>query len=346
MSNRALAERILPEVLINKTSAQMILSSVTPYGAELRDLRKEPTRLDSIYGVFPKFVMVERNRHRGFSLSDRSSRAVPPEKLIAEIRSGVGLAMPAKFRKRTGGMGGGEELVGDELIAAQLRWIVRALDGADAAEEEIKYDMEKEVINRHLDPYIYAHTLQTGTRDIWLNFFGLRLANASPTIELFAQKCFEVYKATTPKVLQPGEWHTPFIDEDPVTLAAMAHDLPAGFKFTGWYGEAEMAIRLSAARCAHLSFNDLETGQRMTVKKALEICDRLEGSRPLHASPFEHQATPDEAKLTYGPGEWDKPTLIDHWKNPKQHGNLYGWRQARKMLSGEAVAELPEGYEL
>jgi hypothetical protein len=40
-------------------------------------------------------ILGERNRHRAFSLSDRSSRAVPPEKLIAEVRNDP--AMPAKF---------------------------------------------------------------------------------------------------------------------------------------------------------------------------------------------------------------------------------------------------------
>ena len=86
----------------HRTSAQVIADSAHPSG--------DRYRLTSMYVVFPKMVLGERNRHRAFSLSDRSSRAVPPEKLIEEVTNDP--AMPAKFRLRTKGMGGGEELVG------------------------------------------------------------------------------------------------------------------------------------------------------------------------------------------------------------------------------------------
>jgi hypothetical protein len=315
--NRDLAYALLTKATVNRTSAEMILSSVHVTAG---DARRDVTRLDSIYGVFPKMVMGERNRHRGFSLSDRSSRAVPPEKLIEEIRSGVGLAMPAKFRKRAKGMGGGEDLTGDELMSAQLDWIEDALNAADGAERALMRGEEKETVNRRLDMYIYMHTLMTGVRDVWLNFFGLRLANASPTIELFAKCCFNAYAAAEPNRLSPGSWHFPFIDIHEVATT-------------------DILINLSAARCAHLSYNDLETGRRMTVERALGIAVKLKDTSPLHASPFEHQATPDVRLLD--------SFQNDHgWRSPSQHGNLPGWRQARKMIPGEAVAPLPAGYEL
>jgi hypothetical protein len=78
MSNRNLAEYLLPIATINRTSAELIVSSAHAWAGTAR---YHETRLDSIYGVFPKMVLGERNRHRCFSLSDRSSRAVPPEKL-------------------------------------------------------------------------------------------------------------------------------------------------------------------------------------------------------------------------------------------------------------------------
>lgn len=339
-NNRQRAEALLPG-WTNKTSAQSIASSVTEYGID--------TRLDSIYGLIPKMVLGERNRHRGFSLSDRSSRAVPPERYLEEVRSGEGLAMPAKFRRRTTGMGGGEELTGDELIEAQVRWIHDALDAADATERAIAAGEEKETANRRLDSYVYTHTLQTATRAIWLNTFGLRLANASPTFELYALRCFEAYRTVTPRLLRPGEWHRPFVDNETeadkwlMNLWGVDADLRDEDK------RPKILNDVSAARCAHLSYRDLATGQRMTIERALSICTTLRDSRPLHASPFEHQATPDEVQ---GWSEHDavaqhsREHRIPIWKNPYQHGNLYGWRQARKMIPGEAVAALPEGFEL
>lgn len=319
MSNRQRALDILDIATINRTSARMILSSVHATAA---DPVHDSSRLDSMYLVFPKMVMGERNRHRGFSLSDRSSRAVPPEKLIDEIRRGVGLAMPAKFRRRAKGMGGGEELQGDELIEAQLDWIEDALDATDAAERALKRDEEKETVNRRLDMYIYMHSLQTGVRDIWLNFLGLRLANASPTIELLAMECYMEYKKAIPKKLEPGQWHLPFIDEREAATT-------------------DLLINLSAARSAHLSYNDLETGQRMTLERALGIAVKLKDMSPLHASPFEHQATPDKQIYISGRGGFGQI-----WEGRREWGNLPMWRQARKMIPGEAVAPLPPGFEL
>lgn len=329
MSKVVFAEQIFAEATINKTSAVVETSSVH-YNA--KDPRRDITRLDSIYQVFPKMVLGEANRHRGHSCSDRSSRAVPPEKLIAEIRSGVGLAMPAAFYRRAKGMGRGEEMTGDELKDAQYRWIDDALYAADEAERAMNANEEKETVNRRLDSYIYIHTLRTGVRDIWLNYFGLRLdSGASKTIILAAEKAFQAYKSATPTPLKPGEWHTPFIDDDDYLEVekACSPGSPAHLQ--------TQVINLSAARSAHLSFSDLATGKRMTVERGLIIASNLRHSRPLHASPFEHQATPDKS---------GHPMTSDMWHTPEEHGNFPGWRQYRKMIPGERVASLPEGYEL
>ncbi len=250
--------------------------------------------------------------------------------------------MPATFKYRIKGMGGGDEFPTNSSgqIAAQLDWIEDALDAADAAERAVLRSEAKETVNRRLDPYIYAHTLQTATQDIWLNFFGLRLdSGADPTIQLFAQKCFQVYKDTTPKLLEVNEWHLPFVEGDECFHNSSPDRM---WTYGHWVGQnitcIDIAKQLSAARCAHLSYNDLETGQKMTVERALSIYDKLVGSRPLHASPMEHIATPDKI-YTGGDG-------LDFWGNPGDHGNFNGWRQYRKFLLGEAVAELPEGFTL
>lgn len=326
----------------HRTSAVVERDSITPCG--------DATRLTSIYVVFPKMVLGERNRHRGFSLSDRSSRAVPPEKLIQEVRDDP--AMPALFRGRTAGMGGGEELTGYALNIAEEKWRRAALLAANAAGGLMVEKLAKEIVNRPLDPYIRMHSLMTATRDVWLNFFGLRLdAGADPTIQVLAQRCYEAYRASTPKLLQPGEWHLPFIDEnDWNTLNDFCFDEDHQLQrvFDEASAQAHMldyAKRLSAARCAHLSY-DLETDQRMTIEKALKIYDRLVTSRPVHASPTEHQATPDfHINKAFG-NRIKKPIGDIIWEHPEQHGNLYGWVQARKLIPGEAVAELPEAYVL
>ena len=106
----------------------------------------------------------------------------------------------------------------------------------------------------------------------------------------------------------------------------------------GW-GEAEFlgietARQCSAARCARVSYLNHD-GTTPNVTKDLETFAKLAGDpngppHPLHASPMEHQATPD--RLSH-------PEKNDSWQFPTQHGNFRGWRQFRKMLSGEQIAK-------
>ena len=82
---------------------------------------------------------------------------------------------------------------------------------------------------------------------------------------------------------------------------------------------------MSVARCARVSYLTHD-GQTPDYKKDLALYERLVGSSPLHASPAEHQATPDYVVA----GEH-----VYMWMNPHLHGNLNGYKQYRKMLAGE-----------
>jgi len=59
------------------------------------------------------------------------------------------------------------------------------------------------------------------------------------------------------------------------------------------------------------------------------LFDKLAAAKPMHASPFEHQATPDECVFA------DSDRL--QWRRPHEHANFVGWRQHRKMLPGECA---------
>lgn len=344
-----LAEQILPEALVNKTSARMVLDSLTPYGPQ--------TRLTSIYQVAPKMVLAEMNTHASHARSDRSSRAVPPEKLIEEARSGEGLAMPDVFRERTRGMGGGELFTGAELRACQLAWIEQALRAADATEAAVRRGEAKETANRHLDSYIYVHTLRTATRDGWLNYLGLRLHHgANPTIQRLARCIYRELKNSTPTLLQPGEWHLPFTNDDDWRDARQRNQNKDGDTDVLNMNNVVCELQiLSSARCAHLSYNAAGTAERIDLKKARKINEQLR-TVPLHAGPFEHQTQVDEIDLYHInmliPNEEEKakremPTTMEiSMKNSHLRGKFtVGWIQYRKLLPGEAVAPLPEGYD-
>ena len=73
--------------------------------------------------------------------------------------------------------------------------------------------------------------------------------------------------------------------------------------------------KISVARCARVSYLTHE-GDNPSLEKDLQLYDRLAGSRPLHASPVEHQAYP--------------LPLADQWSK-----NFRGWRQHRELVERE-----------
>ncbi|MES1922661.1 hypothetical protein MHBO_004179 [Bonamia ostreae] len=74
------------------------------------------------------------------------------------------------------------------------------------------------------------------------------------------------------KVLNPGEWHIPLIKEEEL-------DIPLHLK-----------LKLSAARCARISYGMNTRITEPDMKKDLELYKRLVESDPMHASCTEHQA--------------------------------------------------------
>jgi hypothetical protein len=87
--------------------------------------------------------------------------------------------------------------------------------------------------------------------------------------------------------------------------------------------------KVSTARCARVSYLTHD-GRRTTLLEDIELHNKLVVAEPLHASPAEHQATPDEqVRDEYSDTRWKEPSL---------HGNFTGWIQHRKCLPREFVA--------
>ncbi len=333
-------------------------------------------RLLTIRAINPKFIHQETLRHRlvyirdvllgdpDWSFSVSSSRAIPFHKLLAEARDPLTAAKPVLWGAAQKGMSPGDEVDDTTNISvpqaaiklyqalgipvvnpyltkrelAESLWDLHAELSAVVAEMMDEYTgVHKSLSNRLLEAHIHVHCLMTATAPGWLNFLALRLDKAAdPTVRALAEACWKVWNESEPVKLKPGQWHLPFVDDlDEIYEAAKSLVV-----YNSSNAVLEIAKRISVARSAHLSYESFETGQRMTVERCLDLHDRFLLSRPLHASPFEHQATPDE----YGPIIDDGDLWPELWKNPRFHGNLPGWCQYRKFLPGEAVAALPEGY--
>lgn len=240
-------------------SARVLLDSASATGV----------RLTTLEVTFPRFVLAEFNTHRIFSRNSASSRAVPTTKLIERVERDP--AIPLEWGLNKAGMSASDLLSDKAGEAATRAWLAARDDAVAHARELLDLKVHKQELNRLLEPFLWHTVIVTATE--WENFFTLRCAvNAQPEIREAALRMREAIDASTPRIIDNGEWHTPLLQEDEATL------------------EVETRKEISAARCARVSYLTHE-GTR-EIAKDLELYERLKSDR--HLSPFEHVATPSE----------------------------------------------------
>lgn len=295
-------------------------------------LSRDGIRLITMQLRYPRFIHAEFMTHRQFSRNASSSRAIPVSKLIMDAQTDP--AVPIHWGKNQPGMQAHEQLNDAVREMARQTWLAARDQAVESATAMAELGAHKQLVNRILEPFTHISVVVTATE--WTNFFALRNhRDAEPHIRMLAAVMMDEQKTSVPELLDPGDWHLPYVRKDdhdklwradPVlidydNLARQPTILPA-------------LIKLSVARCARVSYLTHD-GVEPQIDNDLKLYDRLVGSSPLHASPAEHQATPDvlmEGRL--GPyGEWTK----QRWMKPHQHGNLRGWIQYRKTLPNECI---------
>ena len=328
--------------------AQMIADSLAPHGVRLKTMLLR----------YPKIIHAEAKTHRlmkigsanvdimddiavmddpALSRNASSSRAIPVARLIQDVIDDP--VRPLFWGRNRPGMQAMEELTGNALIEAQTEYDRAMQSAIDHAQRLAEIGVHKQHVNRIIEPYSHINVLVSATD--WSNFYALRRhPDAQPEIRALADAMWEAEQRSVPVLLQPGEWHLPFVDVKAEMRNVFSY-------LTSLYNEGSITaesmlnlygktmLKMSAARCARLSYmtHDLRSP---TVAEDVALFDRLTAHTPLHASPTEHQATPDTCHCgTYPPGF--KSDIW--WKHPDEHGNFVGWRQHRKMLAGESVAD-------
>jgi len=292
---------------------------------------------------YPKFIHGEFMTHRVFSRNASSSRAVPTSKLLEEVRTEALRAAPVWWGKNQPGMQAEAEL--DDFgefkdwnltpkQAAQGIWVNAALEAASFAERLLEIGVHKQIANRLLEPFSHINVVVTSTD--WLNFYSLRLDKAAqPEMRALAHAMWEAMFKSTPTLLKPGQWHLPFVDDEDRAAVAQQTSDPT---------ETLTLLRMvSVARNARVSYENFETGKRSTAEEDIKLFQEklFPAGRAPHASPAEHQATPDvclgQEIIGYNDNDPKKPQYGPSWKHPEWHGNLKGWCQFRKMIPGENV---------
>ena len=272
----------------------------------------------TVYARYPRFIHAEVMTHKDFSRSASSSRAIPVKKVLQQVWNNP--ATPINWGCNIPGMQAKTELSGWKRNVAINVWHLCGKTVCIFAWTLMKVGLHKQVANRVLEPWQYIHVVITATN--WKNFYNLRChPDAQPEINYLANLIRTAQEESPPTLLSLGEWHLPWIDQEDVVLAI--HYLMENYRSSLFSNALPFLKKQSAARCARTSYATFD-GKRSTLKDDIKLCDQLFSMRPVHASPAEHQATPDYCIATDDP----KP----QWSSPELHGNLRGWIQYRKQI--------------
>lgn len=291
---------------MSQIKARLVAYSISPAGDKVATFELD----------YPRWIHGEILTHRMFSRNAMSSRAVPVEKMIEQVRNAP--AMPVHWGKNQPGMQASVELTGSARQDVETHWKMAGTSAAHIADRMSNLDAHKQIVNRILEPFQTMKTVVTSTE--WDNFFYLRNhEDAQPEIKRLAEVMLECFENEDPVKLTSEDWHTPYFGE--------------GYWLKGCGIPLEDALTISSSCCAQVSFRQLDD----TLEKAKRIYERLVESKPVHASPFEHQCAPMKwSKLC-------KDTMQQGWETGVTHmdrefsfwsGNFKGFIQHRQLIPG------------
>lgn len=314
-------------------SAKIVADSVSPDGKRITTYELE----------YPRFIHSEFMTHRLFSRNAASSRAIPVPKMIENIEKNT--AMPIHWGANQPGMKADNEntkpVYLEQLGYFDQSGFQKLAHGAVGREEAWNEGMyyatfiakafheagyHKQIVNRLLEPFQFIKVVCTATE--YDNFFWLRNhKDAQPEIKELARCMWEALSVSKPNNLRNDEWHIPYVESKRSFTTSEQLFYIQSENSMIWL-DLENALKVSASCCAQVSYRLMDN----SFEKAIKIYDMLVNSKPVHASPFEHQAKvmDDETDLdTEGVTGYNK--RLGYYS-----GNFFGWVQHRQLIEDNA----------
>lgn len=228
-------------------------------------------RLTTMEVTYPRIIHAERLRHRMFSASVASSRAIPVEKTLRQVETDP--FIPYHWGAAQKGMQADNQIDADSRGEAIVEWLTARDNAVASARRMLDLGLHKQVINRVLEPFTWITEIISSTT--WTNFFQLRIHPAAePHIRLIAQMMRDALNASTPTLVPTGMWHMPMLREEDASLPP------------------EVQRQVSVARCARISY--LTHDGRRDISEDIRLYNQLVELR--HFSPLESCATPAEGR--------------------------------------------------
>lgn len=285
-------------------TAEVIADSVNPYGS----------RLTTMVWEYPRYLHPQVMTHRAFSRNSASSRAVPTSRYLHKVMTNP--VIPVHWGKLRSGMQAVEEMSLTDQAKARDLWLRARGHMVSIAKELLDLGLHKQEVNRLLEAFLHNRLIVSATE--LANFFHLRdHGDTQHGTQVLARAVKQALAASTPKAIQWGEWHLPWIREDEVSLPS------------------DSKIRISCARSARVSYF---RGGTKTVdaeedfKLYSRLVDREDwGKNPIHASATEHAA---QAR---NPEEIKHISWLDAFEMGLMSNFHPSWLQHRKTIPGENI---------
>jgi thymidylate synthase ThyX len=280
----------------SRISATIVADSLNIFGQRLTTLKV----------VMPRIVLAEFNTHRALTRNSASSRAIPFKRMHKSVSENM--FMPIGFLKEHKGMQGFDYFDGEELVRVAHKWRFIASMLLSLSMSLHLLGVSKQICNRILEPFMYHTVLVSATE--WSNFMALRdHKDAEIHIQAVARSIKEAMDNSTPKQLQPGEWHIPFGDKfDIDELVLLTDDIRHVFRVQEGIADykdtqetlTKLKVKIATARCARLSYLTLGAEPKIDYEADIKLHDML--LKDGHMSPFEHvaRAMSRSEMLNYG----------------------------------------------
>ena len=236
-------------------------------------------RITTFLLVYPRFFHQEFLTHRAISRNSASSRAIPTEKIIQQVR--LEPCLPWHIGANQPGMVADNPA--EDLTQQAFLEDVRLLrDHSVKLAEKWKGVIHKQTVNRYLEPWMKIAVVATATD--WANFFHLRChKTAEPHFREMAIKMCEMYYANTEEIIE-NYMHLPFVTEEEM-------EANPGIPSFEW-------MQISAARCGRVTHFRQGKLEDKTLEE--DIARGEQFAKDGHWSPLEHPADIAVATQYYG----------------------------------------------
>jgi hypothetical protein len=243
----------------------------------------------ALFPKFPKLLQAELRTHRSARIDDTSnqshysSRAIPIQKALKQVKEDPFVFYLTAFEK---GMGGSDTLTLEQRKKAHQIILEMRDYCAQRVEQLMSLGIAKQDCNRYIEPWMQGGCIITFSGNALTHFLDLRTKpGVQEDMKRHAVELEELVNQSKPQLLNPGEWHIPYLD-----------------KWTPKKTGINEILKISAARCARQSYENFDGD--FTIEKDFELFYKLINPNPPHMTPLEHQAisleTPEQCYTLTG----------------------------------------------